>query len=217
MTGSKQVASAIATLREAGIHIVVLFHTLVVGGGSLLTKRPGDSEGAVIDDVLVVILVDNCSSSSSFMSASLTFLGVFSLTEGADVEIIVDNSLNRYDTPFRFCFDSVFFTGLVLPLFLRHSGCGNSLCRQVIGDPFAVDIPVPPVHGCSTGRIGRSPSPPKYRFGGSSFYGAFSDSPSAARRCSQIGHGLLRRSAGNREIFTLSLLYIYICYCAYKK
>lgn len=116
MTGSKHGASAIATLREAGIHIVVLFHTLVVGGGSLLTKRPGDSEGAVIDDVLVVIFDDNCSSSSSFMSASLTFLGVFFLTKGADVEIIVDNSLNRYDTPFRFCFDSVFFTGLVLPL-----------------------------------------------------------------------------------------------------
>ena len=79
MTGSKHGASAIATLREAGIHIVVLFHTLVVGGGSLLTKRPGDSEGAARS--VTVFLEGQLGTGKSLPCLFFTFIYAIALTK----------------------------------------------------------------------------------------------------------------------------------------
>jgi len=57
--GGKHGAAAVPALHEAGVDVVVLFHAPVVGGGSLFPERPGNGEGAVVDDGLVMIFDDD--------------------------------------------------------------------------------------------------------------------------------------------------------------
>ena len=60
--------------------------------------------------------------------------GVLALPEGADVEIVVQDALHRHDGPhglhLPFAFDTFFF--LALPL--RHTGRGDALVGEVVGD-----------------------------------------------------------------------------------
>ena len=83
-------AAAVAALQKSRVHIVVLFHTPVMGRGALFPQGPGGGEGAVVDDGLVVVFDDDV-----LVLVPLHILavdlppGVFGLPEGANVEIIV--------------------------------------------------------------------------------------------------------------------------------
>ena len=86
----KHGAAAVPAEQKTGVHVVVLLHAPVIGGGTLLPEGPGGGKGAVVNDGLVVILNDDV-----FLLVSLHILavdlgpGVLGLPESADIKIVV--------------------------------------------------------------------------------------------------------------------------------
>ena len=71
------------------------------------------------------------------------FAGVLALTEGADIEVVVQDALDGDDGPGRLDRAAVLVPGGQLALLLRHAGGGDGLVGELVGDLFvapAVDI-----------------------------------------------------------------------------
>ena len=86
----KHGAAAVPAEQEAGVHVVVLLHAPVIGGGTLLPEGPGGGKGAVIDNGLVVVLNDDVLLLVPFHILAVDLgTGVFGLPESADIKIIV--------------------------------------------------------------------------------------------------------------------------------
>ena len=69
--------------------------------------------------------------------------GVLALTEGPDVEIVVQDALHRHDGPGGFDGAVIVLPCGQLALLFRHAGGGDALIRELIGNFFvapAVDV-----------------------------------------------------------------------------
>ena len=86
----KHGAAAVPAEQKTGIHVVVLLHAPVIGGGTLFPEGPGGGKGAVVDNGLVVVLNDDMLILVPFHILAVDLgPGVFGLAEGADIKIIV--------------------------------------------------------------------------------------------------------------------------------
>ena len=131
----KHGAAAVPAEQEAGVHVVVLLHAPVIGGGTLLPESPGGGKGAVVDDGLVVVLNDDVFLLVPFHILAVDLgTGVLGLTESADIKIVVQNPLHRDDGPGGFGFPAGGFPRRLLAHLLRHPGSWNALLCQVVGD-----------------------------------------------------------------------------------
>ena len=96
-------AAAVAAEEKAGVNIIVFFHAPVVGSRAFFPERPGDGEGAVIDDGLVVVLNDDVFLLVPAYILAVDFCpGVLCLPQGSDIEIVVQNPLYRDNGPSGF-------------------------------------------------------------------------------------------------------------------
>ena len=136
--------AAVAALQEAGVGVVVLFLSPVVGGGAGFPQGAGRGKGAVVDDLLVVALDDDVVQLVPADVPAVDLLaGVFALPEGSNVKIVVQDALDRHDGPGGLDGAAVLLPGGKLALLLRHAGGGDALVRELVGDLFvapAVDI-----------------------------------------------------------------------------
>ncbi len=128
-------AAAVPAHQEAGVDVVVLLHPAVVGGGALFPQGPGGGEGAVVDDGLVVVFDDDL---LLLVPADVLAVdlppGVLPLPQGADVEVVVQDALDRHDGPDGLHRPAVLLSGGLLPVPLRHAGGWDALVGEVVGD-----------------------------------------------------------------------------------
>lgn len=104
-------ASTVAALQKAGVDVVILLHAAVVGGGALVPQCPDGGEGTVVDDSLVVMLNDDVFQLVSLDVLAVDFFaGVFALPQGANIEIVIQNTLHGHNGPYR-----LYFPVVVLP------------------------------------------------------------------------------------------------------
>lgn len=136
--------AAVTALQKAGVGVVVLLLPPVVGGGAALPQGFCRGEGAVVDDGLVVVLQDDVIQLVPAHILAVDLLsGVLPLAEGADVEVVVDDALDRHDGPLWPDAPLVLLARRLLPLPLGHPGGGDALVGEVVGDffiPPAVDV-----------------------------------------------------------------------------
>ena len=126
---------AVPAHQETGVHVVVLLHPPVVGGGALLPKRPGGSKGTVVDDALVVVFDDDLLVHIPAHIPAVDLLsGVLPLPQGADVEVVVQDALDRHNGPGGLHRPLIVLPGGLLPIPLRHARGGDTLVREVVGD-----------------------------------------------------------------------------------
>ena len=86
----KHGVAAVPAEQEAGVHVVVLLHAPVIGGGTLLPEGPSGGKGTVVDNGLVVVLNDDMLLLVPFYILAVDFdPGVFGLAESADIKIVV--------------------------------------------------------------------------------------------------------------------------------
>ena len=136
--------AAVAAEQEAGVHVVILLLPPVVGGGAALPQGSSCGEGAVVDDLLVVVLNDDVVQFVPLDFFAVDFpAGVLALAQGADVEVVVQNPLDRHDGPHRLGGPLVLLSGGLFAVPLRHAWGGDALVGEMIGDfliPPAVDV-----------------------------------------------------------------------------
>ena len=131
----KQGGPAVPADQEAGVHVVVLLHPPVVGDGALLPQGPGSGEGAVVDDGLVVVLNDDLLLLVLPHVPAVDLLpGVLPLAQGPDVEVVIQDALDRYDGPGGLHLALVLLSGGLLPVPLRHAGGGDALVSEIARD-----------------------------------------------------------------------------------
>ena len=131
----KHGAAAVPAEQEAGVHVIILLHAPVIGGGTLLPEGPGGGEGAVVNDGLVVVLNDDMLLLVPFHILAVDLgSGVFGLAESADIKIVIQNSLHRDDGPSGFRLSAGGFPRRLLAHLLRHPWRWNALLRQVVGN-----------------------------------------------------------------------------------
>ena len=96
-----------------------------MGGGAAIPQSFCRGKSTIVNNFLVVAFNDNVVQLVVFDFFSIDFLpGVFPLTEGADVEVIVDDTLDGHDGPGGLDGPAVFLPSGFFPVPLRHAGVG---------------------------------------------------------------------------------------------
>ncbi len=133
----KHGASAVAALQKAGVGVVVLLLSPVMGGGAGLPQCLGSGKGPVVNNGLVVMLNDNMLHLVPLPVLAVDFLaGVFPLPQRPDVKVVVDDALDGDDGPGPFGRALALLPPRLPPLPLGHAGSGDLLVSEVIGDLF---------------------------------------------------------------------------------
>ena len=131
--GGKHGTAAVVAPEEARVDIVVNLYAAVVASASLLAQCAGAGEGTVVDDGLVVILDDDVLAVVllNFFSVDLG-AGIFGLAQGADIKVIIQDTLNGNDGPVGLNLALVGLALRLTPHLLRHTGSGDVLVGKVV-------------------------------------------------------------------------------------
>ena len=136
--------AAVPAHEKTGIGVLVFFYAPVVALGSGFPQLLHDTKVAVADDRLMMVLDDDLLALVLFHILAVDLLaGIFALAQCADVKIIFEYALHGHDGPLRLDRALIFFALSLLAFPLRHTGRGDALVGQIIGDSFitpAVDV-----------------------------------------------------------------------------
>ena len=149
--------AAVTAFQKAGVGVVVFLLPTVMVRGPVLPQGFHRGEGTVVDNGLVVALDDDVIRRvpPHILAVDLP-AGIFSLAEGTDIKIVVQDALHRDDGPGGLYGPAVVLPGSQLALPLRHAGGGDAFVRELVGDALvapAVDIePVNAAHDVGLGR-----------------------------------------------------------------
>ena len=129
--------AAVAADQKTRVDIVVLFDAAIVRGRALFAQGPGDCERAVVNDRLMMVLDHDLFVLGLPDILAVDLLArVLTLTQRADVKVVVQNTLYGHNRPGCLNRTLVFLTSRLFAVTLGHTRGRDALLGQIVCDFF---------------------------------------------------------------------------------